>query len=131
MKEIDVPDWEAEHLVSGGTAEYPTKPALNRGYDVLKAPDPDYESGLKFADGSDPEEDEPVFYEPVESSSPDFDSDFDSDDSDIDVVTPQVKRPSTVDNKAAWIEWAVANGANGNNAAAQTKAMLIAEYGKL
>jgi hypothetical protein len=132
MGEIDVPEWEAKHLINGRNAEYTDTPVLDRGYDVLKVPDPNYESKLKFADGGIIErsvEEEP---EPALPSS-DFDNDFerDDDDNEVEEVTPQVKRPSTVDNKAAWIDWAVANGADREKASAKTKTMLISEYGKL
>lgn len=139
--EFDVPEWEAEHLVKGGNAEYADAPLLDRGYDVLRNPDPDYESGLKFAAGgiidNDPGEhgdSVPAFLRDhgtiIPADALDFDNDFDRDDGDNEVedVTPQVKRPSTVDNKAAWIEYAVSKGADRERAAAKTKAMLIADY---
>jgi len=145
---FDVPEWEAEHLVRGGNAEYPDAPILDRGYDVLRTPDPDYESGLKLADGGPLEEGsleaalrESGLMDLIEDSRAhpermtavdldDFDNDFDRDDDDNEVedVTPQVKRPSTVDNKDAWIEWAVHKGADRERAAAKTKKMLIADY---
>lgn len=149
QQEFDVPEWEADYLVKGGTAELADAPVLDRGFDVLKVADPDYESGLKFADGGIIENDtgeygdsvpllfnadghrDPHATGPIEDD--DFDSDFDDSDdyNEVEDVTPQVKRPSTVDSKAAWVEWAVAHNADKERAAAKTKAMLISEYGKL
>lgn len=136
MGTIDVPMWEADHLVTGGNAEFTDAPVLDRGWDVLKVPDPDYESSLKFADGGivepsaisdfDVDDAGPV----LTAGDDDFDNDFDSydDDNEVEEVTPQVKRPATVDNKATWVEWAVSKGADQEEAKAKTKAMLIAEY---
>lgn len=123
---IDVEGWEADHLTSGGTAEYADKPDLDRGWDVLRFADPNYEEHLKFADGGvvkASDEEEPTALS--DSDLGDFDDDFESVDEE---VTPQVKRPSTVDHKAAWIDWAVSKGESRENASAKTKAMLIAEY---
>jgi hypothetical protein len=38
-------------------------------------------------------------------------------------------RPAQADNKAAWIDWAVSQGADRDEAEAATKAELIDEYG--
>jgi hypothetical protein len=126
---IDVPDWEAEDLVRNGLAEYPGNPSLNRGYDVLKTADPDFESKLERLDGE--QEEEMVSQFEVEDFPDDFDSDFDRDDSASEVTESTMKRPSTAEPKAKWIEWAVHNGANGNTAAEWTKAALIKEYSSL
>ena len=129
--EMNVPPWEADDLVRAKIAEYVDEPAKDRGYDVLRTPDQYFEDHLKLADGSDPDEAEEELREvnliPV---SDDSDDDFERGDGDNEDegVTPQVKRPSTVDNKAAWIEWAVSQGADREKAAAKTKAMLIADY---
>lgn len=134
LKEIDVPDWEAADLISGGIAEPVEAPVLNRGFDVLKAADPDYESGLKPADGEEPTA---ISDYDIDNAGPvlvvgddDFNDDFaDSDeDSEAGEVTPQVKRPTVVDNKAAWVEYAVSKGADREKASAKTKAMLISDY---
>lgn len=133
---IDVPEWEAEHMVSGGTAEYPDAPLLDRGYDVLKVADPNYESKLKFADGGivgpsaisdfDIDDAGPV----LTVGDDDFDSDFDSydDDNEVKDVTTSVKRPTAADKKEVWIEWAVSKGADQEEAKNKTKAALIADY---
>jgi hypothetical protein len=130
---IEVSDEEAAQLIGGGNAEPVEAPELDRGFDVLKVADPDYESGLKLADGSNQGDDEEelrkVQLKPVDESedSYDFDDDFESVDDDND-VTPQVKRPATVDNKAAWIDYAVSKGASREVAASKTKAQLAADY---
>lgn len=132
---FDVPEWEAEELLTAHIAESPENPELNRGYDVLAIEDTDYEPKLKRLNGEEPQpEEEEEFEERDDINGFDFDSDFDRDDSDSEVSEPvphNMKRPRTVDNKDAWIEWAVHNGANENSARAQTKAALIAEYGSL
>ena len=134
---IDVPEWEAAHLVKGGTAEYESAPVLDRGFDVLKVPDPDYESRLKYADGGVIEREDsdsdsvPLFLDSSTTvDSDDFDNDFESveDDNEVEDVTTPVKRPSTIDNKAAWIEWAVYKGADREEAKNKTKNALIADY---
>jgi hypothetical protein len=127
---FDVPEWEAEHLVGGGNAEYPDKPPLDRGFNVLKAADTDYESKLDRVGGEEADVYEPEVHRP-DTSEFDFDSDFDRDDSDSEVSEPEMKRPAVADKKAAWIEWAVHNGANGDAAEESTKAALIEEYGSL
>ena len=132
---FDVPAWEAEKLIRANIAESADAPDLDRGWAVLQIEDGDYEPKLKRLDGEElqPEEEE-EFEEREDTGGFDFDSDFDRDDSDSEVSEPvphNMKRPRTVDNKDAWIEWAVYNGANENSARAQTKAALVAEYGSL
>ena len=130
---IDVPQWEADELIAEGHAALPEDYLLDRGYDVLKVPAVDYESGLKVK-GVEEEEVDPryVHHTHEDREVADFDSDFDRDDSDDDFereeVTAPVKRPTTVDTKARWIEWAVFKGATEAKAAAMTKAQLIKEY---
>jgi hypothetical protein len=134
---IDVPEWEAAELIKAQIAEYPTEPELDRGYDVLRVPDPDYESGLKLADGgiieNDPGEHGDSIPAVLDNSTilPDSDNDDfyrDDDDDEAEEVTPQVKRPRAGDSKGDWIEYAVANGADREKASAKTKAMLMADY---
>lgn len=121
---IDVPQWEADQLIRGGNAEPYDAPDLNRGWDVLRAATPDYESYLERLDGENEVEDEE---EGIVVAYDDDDDDFDRRD-DEDEVTTQVKRPATSDNKAAWIAWAVSQGATVERASAKTKAQLIADY---
>lgn len=135
LKEIDVPDWEAADLISGGIAEPVEAPVLNRGFDVLKTADPDYESGLKPADGEEPaaisdydiDDAGPV----LAAGDDDFNDDFaDSDeDSEAVEVTPQVKRPYTSANRAAWDEYAISKGASPSKLENMTKAQVVSEYG--
>ena len=137
-KEIRIPVWEAEELVKARIAELADEPAKDRGYDVLRVPDQYFEDNLKLADGGVVEREE-VFNADGPHRDPhatglieedDFDSDFEDGDVDNEVeeITPQVKRPSTVDNKDAWIAYAVSKGADPVKAAAKTKKLLIAEY---
>ena len=137
LGEIDLPQWEADDMIRYGTAEYVDAPVLDRGYDVLKAPDLDYESKLKLADGGIIEREDdnsdavPLFLDnSTVVDSDDFDDDFESVEGDNEVgeVTTVVKRPSTVDNKAAWVEWAVSKGADREEAKAKTKNALMADY---
>ena len=136
LGEIELPQWEADDMIKHGTAEPVNAPKLDRGYDVLKVPDPDFESHLQpvdFCDDDEEEELRKVHLTPVDESE-DFDRDFD--DNDFDRVVPEpakraMKRPTTVAAKSQWIEWAVYNGASEVVASAQTKAQLIAEYGTL
>lgn len=111
---IDLPEWEAEHLIKGGNAEYPDTPLLDRGYDVLAIPEADYESKLKRLDGVEEEEEDPRYAHQPEDET-DYDSDFDRDDGDNDFergeeITPQVKRPYANANKAKWIDYVVEKG---------------------
>jgi hypothetical protein len=124
---IDVPQWEADQLIGGQNAEYADEPELDRGYNVLETPDPGWEAKLK---GEEPEKNLPeTMLQPV---SGDFLDDVDDDDFERDEpVKQKMQRPAPADNKAAWVEWAIANGANGNQASSQTKVQLISEYGKL
>jgi hypothetical protein len=131
---IDVPDWEAGDMIRHGIAELASAPKLDRGYDVLKVPDPDFEARLQLVGGEEVKEElQETHFVPVDDSD-DFDRDFDDDD--FDRIDPEpakraMKRPTTVENKAKWIEWAVYHGASEATASAQTKAQLIAEYGTL
>lgn len=111
---IDVPHWEAENLVAEGHAELPDAPLLNRGYDVLKAADVDYAANLKRVDGTE-EEVDPRYVHRVEEKKevPDFDNDFDDDDSVNDFEDePEIKlpRPKQQDNKQAWVDYVVNQG---------------------
>lgn len=129
---IDVPEWEATDLIQQGYAELPGAPELDRGYSVLKQPDPAYESRLKRLDGEEDTELEEPDDEREDTGDFDFDSDFERDDSGSEIAeTLSVKRPSTVDLKAKWVEWAVLHGADEDGAASMTKAQLIQEYGSL
>ena len=137
MGTIDVPEWEAEHMVNGGMAEYPDSPALDRGFDVLRVADPDYESHLKFADGGIVEREDdgsdavpPFLDNSTVVDSDDFDSDFESveDNNEVEEITTAVKRPTAADNKATWIEWAVSKGATREAAEAKTKNALMTDY---
>ena len=125
---IDVPEWEAERMTCGANpmAEYTDVPELNRSYDVLKEPSLDYEQKLKFADGSSQEEedvhqDAEDWGRGVEEAGTD-DDDFERDEE------PEVTPPTSADNKAAWVDYAVANGAVREDAEAKTKAQLVSEY---
>lgn len=85
--EIEVDEWEAEQLIRGGNAEYPEKPKLDRGYDVLKVRDTtDVDSQLKLADGSDQDvtedEDDDFESDAFDGDDWDDDDDFDRDDED-------------------------------------------------
>lgn len=128
---IDVPEWEAENLVRQGYAESPDAPELDRGYNVLKVPDPDYESHLKRADGVEEEEDPRYVHQSEEET--DYDSDFERDDGDNDFereeITPPVKRPYTSATKAEWIKYAVYLGANRLEVMEMTKNALIEKFG--
>lgn len=136
METIDVPMWEADQLVNGRLAEFADAPVLDRGWDVLKVPDPNYESHLKFADGGivkpsavsdfDIDDAGPV----LTVGDDDFDSDFDSydDDNEVKNVTTSIKRPTAADKKEVWIEWAMSKGADQEEAKNKTKAALIADY---
>lgn len=137
MGTIDVPEWEAEHLVNGDNAEYEDTPVLDRGYAVLRLADPDYESRLKFADGGivgpsavsdfDIDDAGPVL---TVGDDDDFDSDFDSydDNNEVEEVTTSVKRPTAADKKEVWVEWAVSKGAGREEAKDKTKNALMADY---
>jgi len=134
LGEIELPQWEADDMIRHGTAEPVNAPKLDRGYDVLKVPDPDFESRLQPVDGEENEEVSEETEDREDISGFDFDSDFDRDDSDRDTSEPvkrAIKRPTTVAAKSQWIEWAVHNGASESTASGQTKAQLIAEYGSL
>lgn len=131
---IDVPQWEADQLIAEGHAELPDAPVRNRGYSVLKAPDPDYEAHLKRADGEDQTE-EDIRYahhadpkEREDLDNDDFDNDFDGNDSDNDVTT-EVNRPYTNATKAEWVKYAVYLGSDEQEAKSMTKNALIEEYG--
>jgi hypothetical protein len=109
---FNVPQWEADMLVGGGNAEYPDEPELNRGWDVLKAADVDYEHNLHGGD-TDPDEDPRYAHHnsaPVEAG--DFDNDFDGPDSDSDFDEPNLKlpRPKQQDSKQAWVDYVVSLG---------------------
>jgi hypothetical protein len=120
---IDVPEWEAEKLVGAFNAEYPDAPDLDRGFDVLKAPDPDFESNLRRLDGTEaPEEVEEAVI------ADDYDSDFDRDDSDNDTEpeAPEFKKPYATASKADWIAYARSKGET--QADAMTKAQLVAKF---
>ena len=132
---IDVPEWEAPDLVSSGNAEYPDAPVLDRGYDVLKFPDTDYESHLRREDGTEVDPDPRYVYRSEEESWKDTDSDsdndFERDDSDNDFERkPEIKRPYTNANKQEWIDYVVESGFIGyGDAKNMTKAALIEEFG--
>lgn len=107
---IDVPQWEADALIAEGMAQDPNVPLLDRGYDVLKAADPDYESHLKRTDGEETEEDpryvHHVHNAPEDNSvGDDFDNDFEDSASGTDLP-----RPKQADNKQAWVDYVVSRG---------------------
>jgi hypothetical protein len=136
MGEIEVSDWEAKALVDGRHAEYVDQPLIHRGWDVLRAPDPDFENKLRHS--QDDESNEPEQFSRDEDDEPeDIDDDFDRRDDDFDrdeEVTPVVKpmkRPVTTDSKAEWVKWAVQNGAEEAHSLEMTKAQLVAKFGKL
>lgn len=128
---IDVPQWEAEHLIGGGNAEYPDNVLLNRGFDVLKVADVNYEATLKpvdyVEDDDDPRYVRKTHLVPVEENDDDYDSDFDRDDYDSDFDrAPEVKRPYSNANKAEWIDYVVERGlATQSEAKNLTKAALM------
>lgn len=128
---IDVPEWEAEQLYKGGNAEPADAPDIDRGYDVLRVPDPDFEEHLRESGTAEvPEafEDEEV---PERSHvPPDFDSDFDRDEDENEVtVTAPVKKPYANANRAAWEEYAVSKGADPATLDDMTRKQIISEYG--
>lgn len=134
---IEVPEWEARHLVNGGNAEYPDAPQLARGYDVLRVASPDYEQHLKPAGGGivqdgagDHGDSVPL---PLDNSTvvPDVDSDFDRDDSgndfDREEEAPVLKQPYGNAAKAEWVAYVVARGITSREKAEKmTKAALMA-----
>lgn len=136
--EIEVPEDEARNMVRDGTAEYAETPALDRGYDVLKAPSLDYEDDLKLADGTSRDEGE-LFHsdghrDPHATGLIDEDEDTWDDDDDFDrdesePVIPSLPRPTPADNKAAWVAYAFEQG--DLEADTKTKAQLVAEYKSL
>lgn len=128
---IDVPDWEGNQLIAAGNAESYEEPELDRGYDVLKVPHPEYETILKRADGSDQageeEEDEDLARDEPEEI--DYEDDFERDDDDNEVEQSEIKKPYTNAPKDAWIEYAASKGADRKQVAELTKAQIIAKFG--
>lgn len=130
LGEIEVSDWEAKALVNGRHAEYIDQPLIHRGWDVLKAPDPDFEAKLRqpqddiidvLAQSLLNEHDDPE----------DLDNDFDRRDEEVIPEVKLMKRPVTTDSKAEWVKWAVQNGAEEKHVLENTKAQLVAQFGKL
>lgn len=120
LDEIDVPEWEAKLLIEEGMAQSPDIPLLDRGYDVLKVPAVDYESGLHVI-GAEEDDEDPRYSRTVHTvddegtpHSDDFDNDFDGADSDNDFddedETPVIKRPYGNAAKQEWVEYVVARG---------------------
>jgi len=134
--EIEVDEWEAEALVKGRHAEYITMPVLERGWDILKVPDPEIEDKLRQRTHEEEfGEPEPVYRDELDEPDDDFDrrdddSDFDRDEVELPKPKP-MKRPVSTDAKAEWVKWAVQNGAEEKHALENTKAQLVAKYGKL
>ncbi len=136
--EIEVDEWEAEALVKGHHAEYTIHPPLDRGWDILRAPDPEIEEKLRWKQEAVPVDGlVDLIFSEVQDEEDDDDFDRHDGDSDFDrdeVVTAKVKpvkRPVTTDSKAEWVKWAVQNGAEEKHALENTKAQLVAKYGKL
>ena len=136
--EIEVDEWEAAALVKGQHAEYAELPVVHRGWDMLAVPDPDIEEKMRQRSHEEEfGEPEPIYRDELDE--PDLDDDFDrrDDDSDFDrdevvAVKPKpMKRPVTTDSKAAWVDWAVFNGAERKHSLEMTKAQLVAKFGKL
>lgn len=125
---IDVPEWEGEQLIRGGNAELADEEFLDRGYEVLRVPDPNYEDRLREGYNEDEEEDEDLSREGEEKEEIDYDADFERDDSE-NVVEQVVVKPKTVANKDVWIEYAVFKGGDRKQVAELTKAQIISKYG--
>ena len=128
---FDVPDWEAQELIAMGDAELASEPKKDFGWGVLKEP------RLDWNKPPGEEQDE----EPTALSSTDLgdedaddwdrdDEQGDEDDFGGDAYEPRSLKPAVGDKKAAWIKWAVENGASIDEANGMTKADLIARYGK-
>jgi arylsulfatase A-like enzyme len=110
MKLMDVPEWEAEHLVAAGYAEY-------------------YNGEDEENENSEVVSEEPEAVEDDDFDS-DFGSDFDEEEDPERIVKPKaVPRPKTTDSKAKWVAYAVYQGAGEDEAWGLTKPNLIKQYG--
>lgn len=123
---IDVPQWEAEQLIGGGNAEPATEEELDRGYEVLRVPDPNFEDRLREGYEDEEEEDEDLYREDDGEEEADFDEDFDRDEEASEA--PEVKQPYSSANKDTWIDYAVYKGGDRKQVAELTKAQIISKY---
>lgn len=130
---LDVPEWEANDLINSGLAELPDEEPLNRNYEVLREPDPDFEYRLKYgmAPEQAEEEDDDFGYEEPDDEDDDFDRDSDDEPAEQEPVAEKVHKPKTTDNKAAWLVYANSLGANIVDGESVTKAHLVSSYGTL
>lgn len=124
---IELDEWEAEQVIRGGNAELASEEELERGYDVLRIPDPNFEDRLREGYDEEAEEtDEDLSREEPEEV--DFGDDFDRDEDDTEVT--EIKRPYTNANKDEWIDYAAYKGADRKEVAELTKAQIISKYGE-
>ena len=130
--EIEVPDWEGADLIAGGNAiPAGAAPRASAEPEAVAAPastEPGAGAAAPPDEGTQQLPGQPPEPEPVLPPPPDRDPEPEPEPAlPPEAAGPEPPQPS--DLKQAWIDWAVTQGADPEQAAAMTKADLMSRYG--